>query len=231
MSVKVRSVLDGFPKTIDGKTKDGQEKLTVMPTAIVPRMAKISDITAKIVCGLSVPATIYEAFLIQLNEPWHYFGLLGLPVAAYLGTKWYLRHLFTFTKRFEFTPELFIVRRVLLSNIVVDRSLPGKFTLYIHNAAQEEKENIENKKANRVKRWWNLPIRVYYGNSYHLAYEYMGQRIDIMTIFGSKKANLILSRLNNCNRIMDGYASKGQGQALRPEDEWDGQSGQLNDTF
>ncbi|WP_339635769.1 hypothetical protein [uncultured Sneathiella sp.] len=69
-----------------------------------------------------------------------------------------------------------------------------------------------------------LPI---YGESFHLSFEYMGQRNDVMTIYGQKVALAVLARLRACDQVLNNQASVGDGFATRPEDQWADQPGDI----
>lgn len=76
------------------------------------------------------------------------------------------------------------------------------------------------------------PIRKqrWYANSFHVSFDYLGQRNDIMTVYGQKEAVAIATRLKACDDVLDALARRGQGTPLTPADEWGDQPGAIPET-
>lgn len=104
-----------------------------------------------------------------------------------------------------------------------NRSHEHRFVLYPHDKARAEKDEIDyqlrTKPGRRVTR--------YYGESWYVALEYLGQRFDIAEVFGKRQADAILDRLTFCDKYMEGLADARKGPSLKPQDEWAGPSGSL----
>ena len=66
----------------------------------------------------------------------------------------------------------------------------------------------------------------WFANSFHLL-DYLGQRNDVLTVFGPKEAMAIVTRLNACDNVLDALARRGQGTPLTPADEWGDQPGAI----
>ncbi|MDE3767584.1 hypothetical protein [Sinorhizobium meliloti] len=108
-----------------------------------------------------------------------------------------------------------------------DRQLPHRFVLLPHDKAQAERDQNEydQKKASFSGKAI-MPVR-YYGNSFIVCFEYLGQRNDILEVFGPKEAQAILTRLNACDSVMDAQSKKGSGTTFDPSDEWSDQPGDI----
>jgi hypothetical protein len=111
-----------------------------------------------------------------------------------------------------------------------DRELPHRFTLVPHDWIQAELDEGEfrmqqaqlAKKPIRKQRW--------YAKSFHVSFDYLGQRNDIMTIFGQKEAVAVATRLKAVDDVLDAIAHRGQGTPLSPEKEWHDQPGAIPET-
>jgi hypothetical protein len=111
-----------------------------------------------------------------------------------------------------------------------DRLLPHRFALVQHDWAQAEQENAEFQAAQAQRRGKLIRKRRWYSNSFHVSFDYIGQRNDVLTVYGQKKALAILTRLNACDNVLDALARRGQGTPLTPEDEWGDQPGAIPET-
>lgn len=108
-----------------------------------------------------------------------------------------------------------------------DRLLPHRFALLQHDWAQAEQEHAEFQAAQAQRQGKLIRKRRWYANSFHVSFDYIGQRNDVLTVYGQKKAMAILTRLNACDNVLDALARRGQGTPLTPEDEWGDQPGAI----
>lgn len=225
-TINTRSPFDDGPTTTESSGEGGEHQITVLPKAITPLRARLADMISLSVAVATAGAGIYS--ILQAPEPTsvQLTALLIAPVAAYFAAIYGTYKLFQKSARVVFTPELFTTHRMLGSKSF-DRSMPHSFTLYYHEKKDREEELLSYKERHRRARWWSRPAKRYFGNSYYLSFEYMGQRNDLMLIYKHKKAQEILARLNACDDIMDGYSGKDRGQAMQPENEWASQAGDL----
>lgn len=104
-----------------------------------------------------------------------------------------------------------------------DRSHDHRFVLYQHDKAQAEKDEIDHQIRNKP----GARISRYYGESWYVVLEYLGQRFDVAEVMGQRQANAILDRLTFCDKYMDSLADVRKGLSMRPQDEWAGPSGSL----
>ena len=108
-----------------------------------------------------------------------------------------------------------------------DRQLPHRFVLLPHDKTQAERDQHEyDQKKASLSGHAIMPVR-YYGNSFIVCFEYLGQRNDILEVFGPKEAQAILTRLNACDSVMDAQSKKGSGTTFDPSDEWAKQPGDI----
>jgi len=217
----------GGPETIESTLPDGTKRITVLPKAITPLRARAADLLSILVTVSAICGAVYFATLIGDAPAWQFAGVLLASFAVLPIIRIGLYRLFEKQARVVFTPELFTAYK-LFGPKTFDRNMPHSFSIYYHDKRDREADIIADKVKARSGKWWAFrPPKKYLGASYHLSFEYMGQRNDLMLIYKYKKAQEILSRLNACDEIMDGYSCKGRGQALKPQDEWTPQAGDL----
>ena len=111
-----------------------------------------------------------------------------------------------------------------------DRKLQHRFALILHDKARRERDRheLEERKAQQSKKI--IKKRRYYQESYHLAFEYVGQRNDVATIYGRPEAQAVLARLKGVDEVMTAHANRGGGTPLRPQQEWVEQPGAIPET-
>ena len=112
---------------------------------------------------------------------------------------------------------------------VYDRQLAHKFSLLIHDKAQLEKERIEQQLRKGKTNGRTYSELNYYGDAFHISYEYLGQRNDIATVFIAKRATALVARLKACDDVMDAQGKMGDGTALRPDDQWGDEPGDVDE--
>ena len=109
-----------------------------------------------------------------------------------------------------------------------DRTLPHKFAVIAHDKTQAEQDKRElqlrrDQAAGRI-----VSRTRYYGQSFHIVFEYVGQRHDVLTVFGQKQALAVAARLKACDGVLDRKAGMGEGVALDPDDQWDRGPGDID---
>ena len=104
-----------------------------------------------------------------------------------------------------------------------DRAHEHRFVLMQHDKAQAEKDDIDYQIRNKP----GLRVARYYGESWYVVLEYLGQRFDIAEVMGQRRANAILDRLAFCDKYMDSLVDVRKGLSIRPQDDWSGPSGSV----
>ena len=157
-------------------------------------------------------------------------ALLAAPAPTYWAVRLTFYKVMQKNARVVFTQEHFIIKR-LLGQKKFDRNLPHTFALYHHDRAGREEEILSHKESKRRGKWWSWPLKRYLGRSYHLSFDYLDQRNEIMTVYRRKHAHRMLARLNAVRRVTDNEAGIGTGQAMSPERDWSAQPGELAGSF
>ena len=222
MSKKFISPFHGKPETEQYADKYGHAAFRIAALAITPQRVKFAEFLAL----MSAIGLTWCGFQMLANTPapadWLWPARLLGPWLSYPLLNWFWRCILQTETRIEMTTDIFRFRS-WSGWKTYDRKLPHKFSLIPHDKALEEKDEYE---LARRRGQQNIRKR-YYGDSYHLSFDYLGQRNDVLTIFGHKDALAILARLKACDERLDQLASMGDGVALNPEDQWTKEPGEI----
>ena len=101
-----------------------------------------------------------------------------------------------------FTPTEF---RVKINGVwrVYDRTLTHRFVMMKHDLGREEHEVNDYNSRCAQKRGQIIRPKRYYGDSFHINFEYLGQRNDVATVYDPKRATAVAARLKACDKVMD----------------------------
>lgn len=224
MRTKARTPFDGGPVTHHGRDAEGVPQTTVIAAAVGPWRAKLFD-GLSLTSAIGITAlTVYEIALAGGASTAGLLGTLALPFATHFGLKHALRLACPNRVPIVFTPERLSFRR-FWGWRHFDRSIPHRFALIPHDRTEREKLWLEFVERKFRHKWWCWSRRRYFGESYHLIYEYQGQRNDILSIHRHRKAVALLARLQACDQEIEAKARTGRGVAHDPADEWSRQPG------
>lgn len=222
--MKERSVPEfhGKPLTKGFTDDSGRQAYRVTPEFLTPLRVKVAEFCA----GVSAVGLAGGGFYLLSEAPhpaaWLWgVALLG-PLAAYPALNRMWRLLLHKRVQLVLTVDRF---KVLRWNgwRSYDRTMPHKFALVAHDKAQAEKDVHEL----MVRKGHLITNRRYYTASYHLSFDRLRERNDVLTVYGHKEALAIVNRLQDCDEILDGKVPMGEGIARRPEDEWKSQPGDI----
>ena len=127
-----------------------------------------------------------------------------------------------------FTPTEF---RVKTGDIwqVYDRTLTHRFVMMKHDRTREEREQHESSIRRAQRAGKDITPKRYFGDSFHIIFDYLGQRCDIATVYDQKRATAIAARLKACDKVMDTKNKMGEGEVLNPGEQWGNTPGTLPD--
>jgi hypothetical protein len=224
MSKRIISPFDGKPLTEQFTDENGNTEFLITPQALTPLRVKLAEFLAGISVLGWMAAGLHALDVAHHPAGWLWGAAFFGPWLAYSLLDWFWR-LFLYKKtRLVMTTDQFkfLSWKGWKS---YDRKLPHKFALVLHDKTQAEKDahNLEVQRG-QARGKVVVPKR-YYTDSYHLSFEYLGQRNDVMTVYGHKEALAILARLKACDEILDAEARMGEGTPLSPEDQWNDQPG------
>lgn len=210
---RVESPISGWPRTVP---LDGQVGYRVRAKYLTPLRARLID---NFVCLSGVGCVIFVVWAYNSLpyfadwNVWALFASVFVPWFALLVTRFsWGRLLFGKVTIIEFTPELIRIKRLLRFRNY-DRSLPHGFDCKIHDKAEWEQEReleLKEQAAAEKKKKVPQPVK-YFRRSFHVILRYVGQRVDVASVFGQKQAEGILARLQLLDQLMD--AQRGESRA------------------
>ncbi|MEY9328328.1 hypothetical protein [Sinorhizobium fredii] len=220
------SPFDGAPWTRQYEDADGNLAFTIEARALTPLRARIADGCA----GLCIAYHVVMGVVFGIREanPWWTIVMTGGALAgqgiirSWIGEMCERRALMTIT-----TDSFAVQRRRFGRWERFDRRHAHRFALVPHDKAR--REQAEHDYEQRVDQARGRPqFRTpYYQESYIVTFEYLGQRHDLMAVYGRKTALAILARLKACDEVVEAQARKGKGVALTPAQEWGEQPGDI----
>lgn len=216
----------GFPATHQILDRNGKRAFVIQPCYLTPLAARAVLFTANLLAislmllGFSFLADHPELsgwlWIVAFSAPWLLRPLL----------EEFMTIVFRKTKTMMLTELTFEVRGVL-GRKIYDRTLGHKFSLVGHDYTQAEKryhEHVVRQAAQKGKVIAKSPI---FGESFHLSYDFLGQRNDVLTVYGQKTALAIVTRLKACDEVLNNQMGGGDGFPTRPEDQWSDQPGDI----
>lgn len=212
--------VDGGPATHEGRDEHGDPLMAVQLREFTPLRLKGAEAlsgTAALAIGVLAGFGLHTLGVTgpALLIAW----MLILMAGGYLAMHFIYGKLLKNTE-LVFTPQEFRVRTRKGWDIY-DRRLPHRFRMEKHDKARQEREKHELK-IRRAQMHGNViaPTR-YYDDSYHIVFEYMGQRFDIATVYHDKRAERIVAHLRYCDEKMNAMSN------MSPNEQWDEVSGRV----
>ncbi|MEW8051145.1 MAG: hypothetical protein AB2809_12275 [Candidatus Thiodiazotropha sp.] len=222
------SPFEGEPVTVTRTAPDGAPEIAVTIDALTPEGAKlIDDLNA--FCPMALSGLYLWAVLpTNFNNPYLLAaGFITVVIVAVMLLT-YLRGLLTVTTMVVFKPAAFRVYRGGAWD-VYDRSLTHRFLMMKHDSAREERQSHELRVRRAQAQGRIISPRRYYDDSFHIVFEYLGQRIDIATVYDQKRAMAVAARLKACDKLMD-TKGLGDGEVMSPDEQWGEVPGKLPGT-
>jgi hypothetical protein len=221
---RVRYPFDGKPRTIEETDDNGNPAFRVIARVQTPLRAKLADKLGE----TTTAALILLAGLLILNHDWPPTALL------FAASIWFLHPLFekAWREAIKRNVEMVVAAdqfsfRRWMRWISIDRVLPHRFALVVHDLARQERDKHELEALKAQKSGKIVQPRRYYQDSYHLCYELLGQRNDITEICGRPDAQAVLMRLRAIDDAINARARRSDGTAIRPGDQWVEQPGAI----
>ena len=225
--MKELSPFDGAPKTRAYTDVNGCRAFIVKPLYLTPWRFKLTRFFTN-VTAFTVMAASFVALDAADHEPnWAWIAAFIIPWV--MAPFWFslLRLVIGARKRIVLTKDSIVISG-LFGDTSFDRRLDHKFSILQHDAARVEQRKhdlIVRREASKGRAVAKIPD---YANSFHLSFDYLGQRNDLMTIYGQEEAIQVLSRLIACDGVLDAQAGIADGYATSPEDVWKPSPGDLS---
>jgi hypothetical protein len=218
----VRYPFDGKPRTREETDENGNPAFRVEAPVLTPLGARLADRLGE----TTTAAIMLLTGLYILEHDWPPTALL------FAAALWFLHPLFERmwrealkrTVEMVLTADQFRFRRGMRW-ITINRVLRDRFALVYHDLARQEHDQHQLEVLKAQQRKKIVQPKRYYQESYHLCYELIGQRNDIIEICGRPDAQAVLARLKAVDDVINGRARRGNGTAVRPGDQWAEQPG------
>ena len=226
MAQTARSPFAGKPATWQVADVNGNPAFRIEPRILTPLRAQMVNFLSGVAAvGLFIYGLGSLAGMANPDSG-SLMAALTIPAVGAVAVHGMLKSLFRKRVRIMMTLERFSVRG-LFGWKHYDRLLPHRFAVLPHDWQQLERDQDEYRMQEAQLRKQPMKKSRLYANSFHISFDYLGQRNDLMTVFGQKEAVAIAMRLKACDDVLDALVRRGQGTPLSPQDEWGDQPGEI----
>ena len=226
MKGNINPSFEDFPKTRQIIDHEGRIGFVITPRTLTPVRAMIAY-WAAVAMAIAI-AVLILIFLEKhpLTDDREIIALLAIPFVAYPLLKFTLPWLFKTRTQIILTPTVISIKRWGRKR-PYDRTQPHSFSILENDRTQWEQERHELAVRRAQTHGEIISKKKYFGNSFHICFNPIGQRKDILTVYGRKPALAILMRLKACDEIIEAHSGLGEGLALTPDPQWTSQPGDL----
>lgn len=224
----LKQPFEGEPETREVSTADGQTEYHIAVKELTPLRARVADV-ADVLVGLYVTGLIIALLLNDPHQDWAALVTAALFFGLYWRARPGLRDSFRKKTKLRLNAEHLAVWQSG-GWVCYDRKLPHRFGILQHDYAPMEKLKYEFERQKAAMKRKVLFRKPYYGDSFIVCLEYLGQRQDLVTVYGRKEASAVVARLQACDEIIESRLRQGRGAAIDPADQWGHQPGDL-ETF
>jgi hypothetical protein len=229
MAPKARSPFAGFPAAWLTYDSRGNPVFDVEPRILTPLRYVALCYASDLAIFAGIGYGLWSAFSAENPDVWMFAAAIIIPIAL---EKPIFKTLGAFLRkrvRIRLTLDRFSIKR-WFGWKHFDRQLPHRFAVLPHDWTQAEQDMEELRQQEmQLKRKPTLRYRLY-GESFHLSFDYLGQRNDLMTVYGQKDAVAVATRLKACDDVLDALLKRGHGTPLDPGKEWSDQPGAIPET-
>lgn len=221
----LKQPFEGEPETREVSTADGQTEYHVTVKELTPLRARVADI-ADVLVGIYVTGLIIALFLNDPHQDWAAVVTAALFFGCYWKARPGLRNSFRKKTKLRLNAEHLAIWQSA-GWVCFDRKLPHRFGILQHDYAQMEKLKVEFERQKAAMKRKVLFRKPYYGDSFIVCLDYLGQRQDLVTVYGRKEASAVVARLQACDEIIESRLRQGRGAPIDPADQWGHQPGDL----
>ncbi len=222
----VRSPFRGRPSTKITVDSSGHTRIVVHLRALTPLRARLSLYTAIVASTALFLSGTYGMAVDGHLTAIAFAKLTGISIVSFPASWMALRQLLKRNATVHFTADRITVQKPFGKRIF-ERSHPHGFVLLPHDKAEKEQDRHAFLDRKRPPKPWSWNRKKYYGTSFHVVLECFGERYDILTVYGLKKATAFQARLQACDAVMDGADFGDSGVSLSPDTDWRVEAGGL----
>ena len=226
MAPKARSPFAGFPAASLSYDRSGAPEFHIEPRILTPIRAVVLRTVSDLAIFAGIGGGLWAAFSAENPNVWMFAAAVIIPIALERAIYRTLESFIRKRVRMCLTLDRFGIRK-WYGWRHFDRQLPHRFAVLPHDWTQAEQDVEELRQQEmQLKRQPTLRYRLY-GESFHLSFDYLGQRNDLMTVYGQKDAVAVATRLKACDDVLDAFMQRGHGTPLDPGKEWSQQPGAI----
>lgn len=219
------SPFHGWPRTRQYRARDGALAFRMVADALTPLRAKLADGGA-VLSAIGLFAGGMKVVTEIPNPGWLVAAAIAAPFAACPVLKAIYRSLLRKPTILHITTGLVQVQS-LLGMRTFNRELRHRFSMVPHDKTRIEQEKNDLKVRRAAQGGRVIGAKTYYGQSYHLSFDYLDQRNDLLTVFGQKDALGILTRLKAIDDVLEAELRRGDGESLDPRTQWKERPGEI----
>jgi hypothetical protein len=226
MAPKARSPFAGFPAASLSYDPSGGPVFHVEPRILTPLRAVVLRHASDLAIFAGIGGGLWAAFSAENPNVWMFAAAVIIPIALERAIRKTLESFIRKRVRLRLTLDRFSIEK-WYGWRHFDRQLPHRFAVLPHDWMQAEADMEELRQQEmQLKHQPTLRYRLY-GESFHLSFDYLGQRNDLMTVYGQKDAVAVAMRLKACDDVLDALMQRGHGTPLDPGKEWSQQPGAI----
>ena len=225
MPARTISPLDGYPST--RQITDAEDCLAYEISFRAPTPGCIRLTDALLDAWGTALVVLFGAVALRTDFDLHTMAIGGgAGAAAYFGVSLALK--FVLQRKTKLTlsvgqvktyPFPFWSRRYDRKN--------GGFAMFTHDLLVHEQRAHELAQAEAAHRGKVLRKKPLFGDSFHVVFFNGDQRVDVATIYGTKKANAVIRRLQYLDAALDHVARSGNGKVGGSDANWTNDPGGL----
>lgn len=208
MTQRFQPLLAGKPVTRQTRDENGQPVYTIKAAVLTPFCKKLVDSFKEHVAAFLVLAV----GLVSIDAGWNVvvaLVLAGPAVLVYAVTGLAITMLLRSRTSIEMRADS-ISKPGLFGRKRFDRAATHSFALYVHDKAQKEQREQEEKVAQAAAKGKVLRLKPYYADSFHVVMIYGTRRVDLLQVYGIKDAEAVLQRLALCDGLLDEAIGMGE---------------------
>jgi hypothetical protein len=211
--------LSGEPATVQTEDAEGRPVFTVAARELTPGRAKLATLLSGVAGLCLVPAVPYALLQWSHIDFIHGVVVVTAAVACHRTVKAAIRQALHRTTDIVLSvADIAVRRRTGWKHYA--RDVTHQFVLIPHDLTQaEQRENAQRlQQASLDRKAFQPPV--FFGESFHVALAYAGQRVDLLTVYGPPRAAAVVARLQLCDELLNRAAGKSHTTGGGPGEDW-----------
>jgi hypothetical protein len=211
--------LSGEPHTVETQDAEGKPVFTITARELTPGRARAASALGG-VAGLCLAAGVPFGLIETSSlDPAHIAAAVAAALVGHRAVSYSLTQaLYRTTVIVMSTAAIAVRGRYRLKRYA--RDVAHQFQLVPHDLTREEQraQTVAQQRASREGKVYQPAV--YYGESFHVALAYAGQRIDLLTVYRAPRAAAVVARLQLCDELLNRASGKNHNTGGGAEEEW-----------